>query len=293
MKNKLLLLTLRGFGLLPLAVGRAVGRTIGRLIYVLGIGPVRVARINLRLCYPEMSESQREALCKGRMLEFGQAFVETPRVWSKSSTWLQNKIVGVEGMALFEAAIADPRGTLLVVPHQGNWEVVGLWVSKQTAMTSLYEPPKMPALDRWIKSSREQSGATLVPTDVRGVAALIKALKRGETSGILPDQVPTESGGIMAPFMGIPARTMTLVTNLVQRAHCQVLLCAAIREPGGWRLHFLPASEAVFSDQQEVAVAALNTDVERLVALAPEQYQWEYKRFRAQPDGRQYYAKST
>ena len=293
MKNKLLLLTLRGFGLLPLAVGRAVGRTIGRLIYVLGIGPVRVARINLRLCYPEMSESQREALCKGRMLEFGQAFVETPRVWSKSSTWLQNKIVGVEGMALFEAAVADPRGTLLVVPHQGNWEVVGLWVSKQTAMTSLYEPPKMPALDRWIKSSREQSGATLVPTDVRGVAALIKALKRGETSGILPDQVPTESGGIMAPFMGIPARTMTLVTNLVQRAHCQVLLCAAIREPGGWRLHFLPASETVFSDQQEVAVAALNTDVERLVALAPEQYQWEYKRFRAQPDGRQYYAKST
>ena len=293
MKNKLLLLTLRGFGLLPLAVGRAVGRTIGRLIYVLGIGPVRVARINLRLCYPEMSESQREALCKGRMLEFGQAFVETPRVWSKSSTWLQNKIVGVEGTALFEAAVADPRGTLLVVPHQGNWEVVGLWVSKQTAMTSLYEPPKMPALDRWIKSSREQSGATLVPTDVRGVAALIKALKRGETSGILPDQVPTESGGIMAPFMGIPARTMTLVTNLVQRAHCQVLLCAAIREPGGWRLHFLPASEAVFSDQQEVAVAALNTDVERLVALAPEQYQWEYKRFRAQPDGRQYYAKST
>ena len=293
MKNKLLLLTLRGFGLLPLAVGRAVGRTIGRLIYVLGIGPVRVARINLRLCYPEMSESQREALCKGRMLEFGQAFVETPRVWSKSSTWLQNKIVGVEGMALFEAAVADPRGTLLVVPHQGNWEVVGLWVSKQTAMTSLYEPPKMPALDRWIKSSREQSGATLVPNDVRGVAALIKALKRGETSGILPDQVPTESGGIMAPFMGIPARTMTLVTNLVQRAHCQVLLCAAIREPGGWRLHFLPASEAVFSDQQEVAVTALNTDVERLVALAPEQYQWEYKRFRAQPDGRQYYAKST
>ena len=285
MKNKLLLLTLRGFGLLPLAVGRAVGRTIGRLIYVLGIGPVRVARINLRLCYPEMSESQREALCKGRMLEFGQAFVETPRVWSKSSTWLQNKIVGVEGMALFEAAVADPRGTLLVVPHQGNWEVVGLWVSKQTAMTSLYEPPKMPALDRWIKSSREQSGATLVPTDVRGVAALIKALKRGETSGILPDQVPTESGGIMAPFMGIPARTMTLVTNLVQRAHCQVLLCAAIREPGGWRLHFLPASEAVFSDQQEVAVAALNTDVERLVALAPEQYQWEYKRFKRRPDG--------
>jgi KDO2-lipid IV(A) lauroyltransferase len=29
------------------------------------------------------------------------------------------------------------------------------------------------------------------------------------------------------------------------------------------------------------------------VALAPDQYQWEYKRFRVQPDGRQIYAKDA
>jgi KDO2-lipid IV(A) lauroyltransferase len=290
LKNKVLLFVLKFFGWLPLPVGRLLGRFIGRLIYRLELGPVLVSRINLRLCYPGLSPQQIEALCHKRMLEFGQAFLETPRVWSKSSDWLENKIVAVEGLELFQAAMADTRGTILIIPHQGNWEVVGLWASHRCKMTSLYEPPKIPEVGAWIKFSREQSGATLVPTDGRGVAALIKALKRGETTGILPDQQPGESGGIFAPFMGVQARTMTLLTNLIARSGCQALFCAAIREPGGWRLHFLPADEELYSEDKLVAVGSLNKNVEKIVALAPEQYQWEYKRFRAQPDGTDFYA---
>ena len=291
MKNKALLFVLQLFGWFPLSVGRLLGRAIGHLIYFLKLGPVLVSRINLRLCYPQLSAPEIESLCKKRMLQFGQAFVETPRVWSKPSKWLESKIVAVEGLEFFQAAMDDKRGTILIVPHQGNWEVVGLWVSPRSKMTSLYEPPKIPEVGDWIKSSREQSGATLVPTDGRGVAALIKALKRGETTAILPDQQPDESGGIFSPFMGVQARTMTLLTNLIGRSDCQALFCSAIREPGGWRLHFLPAAEGLYSEDKTVAVSALNKGVEKVVALAPEQYQWEYKRFRAQPDGSDFYAK--
>ena len=293
MKNKALLSLLRLFGWFPLSVGRLLGRAIGRGIYRLDLGPAVVARTNLRLCYPHLSTQQVEHLCKKRMLHLGQAFFETPRVWTKSSAWLDNKIVAVEGMALFQAAMDDKRGTILIVPHQGNWEVVGLWVSPRNKMTSLYEPPKIPEVGNWIKASREQSGATLVPTDGRGVAALIKALKRGETTAILPDQQPGESGGIFAPFMGVQARTMTLLTNLINRSACQALYCSAIREPGGWRLHFLPADDRLYSEDKLVAVSALNAGVEKMVELAPEQYQWEYKRFRAQPDGSNAYAKES
>ena len=278
------------FGWVPLAFGRLLGRFIGRVIYLLNLTPVLVSRINLQLCYPQLSVSEIEALVKKRMLHLGQAFVEMPRVWSKSSAWLENKIVAVEGAELFEAAMQDPRGTILIVPHLGNWEVIGLWVSPRSKMTSLYEPPKIPEVGAWIKRSREQSGANLVPTDARGVAALIKALKRGETTAILPDQQPEESGGIFAPFMDVQARTMTLLTNLVKRSGCQALFCSAIREAGGWRLYFSPAAEGLYSDDKVVAVSALNEGVEKMVELAPEQYQWEYKRFRAQPDGSDVYA---
>lgn len=284
---------LRSFAWLPLSVSRALGRALGRAIFALKLTPVRVARVNLQRCYPHLATTEIEQLCRARMLQLGQAFFETPRVWSSSTSWLEGKILSVEGHELLQAAVDDNRGLLLIVPHQGNWEVVGLWLSAQTQMTSLYEPPKIAQLESWIKSSREQSGAKLVPTDVRGVAALIKALKRGETTAILPDQQPGPQGGVMVPFMGVPARTMTLVTNLIDRSGCTALLATALREPGGWRLHFLPASDALYSDDQVTAVTALNDDVARIVALDPQQYQWEYKRFRVQPDGRDIYAKNA
>jgi KDO2-lipid IV(A) lauroyltransferase len=128
---------------------------------------------------------------------------------------------------------------------------------------------------------------------VRGVAALAKALKRGETTGILPDQQPAPESGIMVPFMGVPTLTMTLVTNLIKRSNSRALLVAALREPGGWKLHFLPVSEQLYSEDQVTAVTALSDDVARVVALAPAQYQWEYKRFRTQSDGRNIYAKDA
>jgi KDO2-lipid IV(A) lauroyltransferase len=204
LKNSILVLLLRSFAFLPLSLSRALGRGVGRLIYRFKLTPVRIARVNLRLCYPEFSDSAIEQLCKQRMLQLGQAFFETPRVWSSSNAWLQTKILSVEGLDLLQQALADDPGTLLIIPHQGNWEVIGLWLSPQTKMTSLYEPPKIAPLGRWIKSSREKSGAALVPTDVRGVAALIKALKRGETTAILPDQQPGPNSGIVVPFMGVP-----------------------------------------------------------------------------------------
>ena len=69
--------------------------------------------------------------------------------------------------------------------------MVGLWASQMQAMTSLYDPPRLEALESWIKSAREKSGAVLVPTNIRGVAALAKALHRGEMTGILPDKHPS------------------------------------------------------------------------------------------------------
>ena len=291
MKSQVVLIILRMVAWIPLGIARPLGSLTGRAIRWFNLRSYRVAKINLALCYPTLNSDEVETLSRERMAQLGQAFFETPKLWRQNDQWLDSKIVAVDGQEHLQAALANDRGTILLIPHQGNWEVIGLWLSPQTKMTSLYEPPKIAPLGRWIKSSREKSGATLVPTDVRGVAGLIKALKRGETTAILPDQQPNTNSGIVVPFMGVPVPTMTLVTNLINRSASRALLATALREPGGWRLHFLPVSEALYSEDQTTAVSALNSDVARIVALAPEQYQWEYKRFRVQPDGRDIYAK--
>lgn len=285
LKSNITLIFLKLLSWLPLTVSRRLGKFFGYMIIWLDLQPIRVARINLALCYPQLSAEQIETIGRGRMLHLGQALCETPRLWRKGNPWLGNKIIKVEGLDYLQSALANEHGTILLIPHQGNWEVIGLWISQQAAMTALYEPPKMSALEHYIKSSRERAGATLVPTNVRGVAALVKALKRGEVTAILPDQQPPEVSGEFAPIFGVPAQTMTLVHNLLQRSGSQALLCTALRVAGGWKIVFKPVAETIYSKDQHTSLQSMNEGVETIVDLAPDQYQWEYKRFRARPEG--------
>lgn len=285
MRNILVLWLLKLVSILPLGIARIKGAWLGRLLTIIRAQPSRIARINLSLCYPHLSDDEVKWICNMRMRHLAQAVLETPKVWRKGNPWVSKKVVAVKGLGLFEQAIADDRGTILIIPHQGNWEVLGLWAGEKKAMTSLYDPPRMIELETWIKTSREQSGATLVPTNVRGVSALIKALKRGEMTGILPDQQPPPESGEFVPLLGVEARTMTLIHKLLQRSGSQALMATALRVPGGWELHFVAPAQDIYSTDEVTSLLALNKGIEDIIALAPEQYQWEYKRFRERPKG--------
>jgi KDO2-lipid IV(A) lauroyltransferase len=285
MKPTLFLGLMKIISLLPLGVARFFGRVMGMLMVTFSAKSFKVALRNLSLCFSSQSQQSNQKLAHKRMAHLGQTFFETPILWRKSLQWLQKSIVSVEGEAYLQEALANDRGTILLMPHQGNWEVLNLWLAQQTPITSLYQPLKMAVLGKWIKKSREKTGARLVPTNVRGVAALLKALNAGETVFILPDQQPPRSSGAFAPFFSVQALTMTLTHSLLSRSDSQALFCSALRDKNGWRLYFFPADQAIYSADQAVSLSAMNAGIESIVAMAPEQYQWEYKRFRAQPEG--------
>lgn len=117
---------------------------------------------------------------------------------------------------------------------------------------------------------------------------LFSILKNQGVVGILPDQEPDLSGGLFAPFFGVEANTMKLVSKMVQKTSPKVVLCAALRLPSGrgFKVVFLPVDAELNSEDLTVSVTALNRSVETLVRMAPEQYQWEYKRFKRRPGGR-------
>jgi KDO2-lipid IV(A) lauroyltransferase len=285
MRSAFALNLLKIISLLPLGLARFFGDIMGVMMRVFPTAAYKTTQQNLGHCFPDNSLKANKALATARMKHLGQAFFETPGLWRRPPGWLQSKIVAVEGESYLREAIANDRGTILLIPHQGNWEVIGLWVAKQAAMTSLYQPPKNRRLGNWIKTSREQTGANLVPTNVRGVAALLKALNLGETVAILPDQQPPKVSGDFAPLFGKSALTMTLAYNLLNRSNSQALFCTALREKGGWRLHFVPADQAIYSEDQAISLKAMNQGVESIAAQAMDQYQWEYKRYRTQPEG--------
>jgi KDO2-lipid IV(A) lauroyltransferase len=118
----------------------------------------------------------------------------------------------------------------------------------------------------------------LAPTDLGGVRLLLKALKRGEIIGVLPDQAPGNGEGEWAPFFGRPAYTMTLLGRLVQASGAPVVMCLGERLPrgAGYALHFSPLQ----FDTNLSVPAQLNAALEALIRRHPEQYLWSYNRYK-------------
>jgi len=285
MKSTLVLCLMHIISLLPLCIARFFGQVTGELMVAFKTQPFRVTQRNLSLCFPHQSKQANETLARHRMRHLGQTFLETPVLWRRSSQWREKRIIAIEGESFLQEALANEKGTILLIPHQGSWEFLNLWLATQSTITSLYQPPKMATLANWMKHCREKTGANLVPTNVSGVAALLKTLKKGKSVVILPDQQPPKTSGDFAPLFGIQALTMTLTHNLLKRSDSQAIFGCALREPGGWRLHFSPADPSIYSADQGLSLQAMNAGIESVATLAPTQYQWEYKRFRARPEG--------
>ncbi len=126
-----------------------------------------------------------------------------------------------------------------------------------------------------------------MPAGLGAVRTLTRALRRGEMIGILPDQDAGSGLGVFVPFFGEPANTMTLLPRLAAQTRALVVIAYAERLPRsrGFHVHFVPASEEIYSDDIELSAASLNRDIERCVRRRPEQYLWSYKRFRIRPKG--------
>lgn len=271
---------------LPLDVSRLIGRSLGKLAWLAGGRSRRVTERNISLAFPELNDAQQKQLAQRSLQCTGELVAEMGFVWHRPWHQVRAKLLDIRGEAPVKAALAEGRGVVILGPHLGNWEVMGLFIADWGDALALYEPPRMQALESSVRNARERSGTRLVPTTARGLATLVKTLKRGGVTGILPDQIPSiEESGRNSEFMGVPCFTMTFASKLLHRTGAAAFFGFAERVHGGFRVHFLPAEEALYSDDLNVSLRALNDGVEACLRRCPEQYQWEYKRFRTRPRG--------
>lgn len=287
MSTRIVKLFLKTFAVLPLWLAHAVGAGLGVLLAVLPNTLRRVAAINIATCFPELDAPARRRLLHRHLIETGKTFTEMGAMWYWPMSRLLSTMRAVSGMERVDAAQRRGRGVILASPHLGAWEMAGLYVSVRYPMTTLYRPPRLPALEELSRSARARFGARLVPTDASGVRALYQALGRGEALGILPDQNPDPGSGVFAPFFGIPAYTMVLIARLARKTGATLFVAYAERLPHGqgYHLRFREAPEQFATATPEEAAAIMNKLIETCIREQPAQYQWNYKRFRIQPEG--------
>ena len=285
--NRQVLLTklLRLSARLPLPLVHAVGAALGEALLWFPNEVRQVAERNLALVFPAMSPADRQRLLRRNLRETGKLMLELGPLWLWRGDQVLKLVQGsVSGEDELATAVRQKRGAILLTPHLGAWEMAGLYYSSRYPLTILYRPSRL-GLDELSLQGRSRLGGAVVATDASGVRALLAALRKGEVLGILPDQDPGDDGGIFAPFFGIAASTMSLVSRLAQKTGVPVFLTWAERLPQGqgFRLHLRALPEVTATTSLDASVAAMNRGVEAAVRSLPAQYLWAYKRFKTRP----------
>jgi KDO2-lipid IV(A) lauroyltransferase len=205
-----------------------------------------------------------------------------PFWWTRRNQPFINTKLHCDNWDQFRLALAKGKGVILISPHAGCFELLGPVYSSHFPSTVLFRPPRKVWLQDWIVEMRSRPQLKMAPANQNGVRALVKTLMRGNTIGILPDQVPPDGEGVWSPFFGRPAYTMTLVQRLQKLTGATIFVLAAKRNGigKGYTLHYKELV-APLPDDIEAAADAVNAEMEEMIRKMPEQYLWGYNRYKA------------
>ncbi|CAM4104400.1 lysophospholipid acyltransferase family protein [Roseateles saccharophilus] len=266
---------------LPLALLHALGALLGWIVYLASPTYRRRFRANAAQAGVSWADARPAIAAAGRMT------AELPWLWVGTRRRPLGEALQWDGAERVEAALAEKRGLVLLTPHMGCFEICAQAIAERfttpaAPITVLYRPARQAALRDVMAGSRERPGLATAPASLAGVRQMIRALRKGEVIGLLPDQVPPDGLGVWAPFFGRPAYTMTLAARLVQQTGAALLLIWGERLPGGrgFVVHVLPAPEIAKDAAADAAAATINAAMESVIRRAPGQYLWGYHRYK-------------
>jgi Kdo2-lipid IVA lauroyltransferase/acyltransferase len=266
----------------PLWLLHFLGSGVGWLTY--GLSAVYRQRFKANTQRARISpKAQREAIQQA-----GRMVMELPALWLQNADQPLTSRVRIEGSEHVAAAHSQGKGMVFLTPHLGCFEICAQAYAHQLSgqfspVTVLFRPARQAWLRKLMSHARERPGLKTAPATLTGVRDMIRALRRGEAIGLLPDQVPPEGMGVWANFFGKSAYTMTLAARLIQQTGAQPLLIWGERLPrgAGFVVRITPLME-VLPPEPEAAARVINQAMESLILKCPQQYLWAYHRYKKQ-----------
>ena len=283
-----MLILLRWLSRRPLRHLHVIGAVMGWLVYALS--PSYRLRLRTNAARAGITPEQR----RQSVAEAGKMVLEGLRLWLRPPDRPIADPVIWQGEQLIEEALALGRGLVFVTPHLGSFEITAQAYAQRYGgiqpITVMYRPARHRVLRELEEQARARPALATAPASIGGVRQMMRALKRGEAVGLLPDQVPPQGMGVWADFFGAPAYTMTLAARLALHSGAPVLLawCERLPDGRGFHLRLSRLAEPLPRDDEAGQAAVINRAMETLIRQCPQQYLWGYNRYkqpRAAPAG--------
>ena len=265
---------------LPLKIIRLLGLILGLILYFFPNRHKRITLINLKLAFPKLTKKNILILCKKSLIETSTTLLESGYVWKKLPGSNLPQSIKIEGFEYALKSMEEGRGLVLFTPHQANIEVLINYLGQKIDCSVPYSKIKNDYLDKFVKNARAKMGVNMVDVNMSGMKNLLNNLRSGEAVAIASDQVPDLSGGELSKFFGQDCLSMSLLWKLHNKTKARIHPMVCIREAkgNGFTLIFGPQLEMPPTIKE--GVDTMNKELEKCIMLAPEQYAWEYKKYR-------------
>jgi KDO2-lipid IV(A) lauroyltransferase len=270
---------LRSFEPLPYPALMAIGRLLGGLLRHLPLSFVRIARTNLRLCLPALSDSDREHLLDRHFQSLGIALMETAMAWWSSDERIRS-LTQMVGMEHIEQAAREGRGILLLSAHFTTLEIGARAICARLPGNIMYRPASNPVMGFFLARNRARRAKRAIRRD--DIRVLIGALKAKELVWYAPDQAYRKKGAQMVPFFGVPCATNTATSRLAKMTDALVMpyFPERLANNAGYRITIHPPLENFPSDDAVADAELYHHAIEKHIARVPEQYLWIHRRFK-------------
>ena len=279
----LLLGCMRLGALLPVPVLVAIGGIVGEALYLLAFERRRVAKINLRIAFPDAGRSAIRRLARTCFRNVSTGILEIGLVW-----WAPRRVIDmteIRGLEHLEAARRAGRGAMLLTAHFTCIEVGLPVLAAHTTLQAMYKRPHNALMDTFME--RHRGKYTAIIAGHHAPIGLIRGLKRGHAMWYAPDQDFGGKDTVFVPLFGVAATALTAPARIAEMSAVPVMPCCIERRPRGrgYLLTIHPPLPDFPSGDDERDALAINRATEMLIRENPGQYLWIHKRYKRRPDG--------
>jgi KDO2-lipid IV(A) lauroyltransferase len=274
---------LRGLGYLPLSWLRALGAALGGVLYRVVRSRRHVVLTNLRVCFPELSVAEREALARQSFVHFAQAWLDRSWLWHRSAACIQSRVQLTGDVQ----ALSSDEPTVLFAPHFVGLDVgwTLLTLNLPLHFTTIFTPQSNAAVDAWVAQGRQRFGQVRLFRREDGVKPIVSALRKNELLYLLPDMNFGPSESIFVPFYGELAATVPSLSRFAKLGRARVVPVITRMTNAGYDVVVHPAWTDFPTDDVEADTAVMNQRLEGFIQAMPAQYFWVHKRFKTRPAG--------
>jgi KDO2-lipid IV(A) lauroyltransferase len=279
--------------LLPRQAALDIAGLVGRAYAALGGPRSSVGRINLRIAFPEWTESRRRSVLVESCANLARSFVELALL-SRGDPGELRRLVRIEGLEHLEAARRDSEtgGVIVLTAHLGSWEfLAAAMVAHGLPVTLVHRARDNPLIEELLSSLRERGGSELYARGSAARAAL-RALREGKILAMTYDQNCSREEGVFVPFFGRLACTRSAPPRIAMRTGAPVVPIFVEREGGRarHRVRILPSLEMLPGGEDREAAVRENARrmtevIEAEIRRMPDHWIWVHRRWRTQPEG--------